>query len=1488
MLPPDRGGEARLRGAVAVEVTLAEGSTVPEGAELVVRPITGMATFSADGGSDYDYEELVRQAEEAVDKEVTEIVLYDISFYTLEGEYLPVADTATVSLRFKEAVLTGDMGEVAVLHYPEDADLPVALESVDVERDEDDALSGVTFQTEGFSVFGVAMLADTADSNTFTWTCNPQTITFHVVDEIGKAINGSYSNQTVSSNIQYSLPPDGTNENLLPTITGYQFHGAKYNDQDVGYIVFVNYYGETPYILLFENIYDYPSPIYDSNIDITLTYSGGGTETTDYSGDWAIVNMKSDDKSGVAMLADAIGTSGNRAGRTVAVEQKDGSYLVSDSTVTVWHFQKQTDGTYYIFTTVDDKLQYLTIGEKSDDPVTLSGQPQAITVESGTGTHAGMVRLVANDQTVYLFNGSASQGFGSNLRDDSDNAWHTLCQVTSAQGGTLRYNLNFPYVNGNPIPWMTTPALDSSTQNMGTATELFAKPKGSYDTTGPAGLEGLYRFYVNNLDQLSQEDFYKNFDWYGEYRFDGWEYVDESKVTHLFAPEAAITQTDTGEIKVTDVAGNEVTLPAAGATLTGKWTEVSNVVTLFVNYTGTILDVEGDVSGRNGNDFTRSVAVGHVFYGKQTVGDNDTFGTNANAAISAMFQPEFDADNPDTQIVIEYLRRCTKSSTTGIGYTTKVDLAYHGANSNVLEENTLKLIKETGRTIRLSTSNNDNPEIDNALCDTDHYEVRWYVLKEQMDTWHIDGVLVTKTFTGLSDQQVINLLDEASGKGFNISVALGEKGSSQPYITMLPQNQSNGKQYVYTGQEGKIHSYLWTLYTINGEKYTLTENSYVLNGYDVSNIVVEYYLDESGDTKIHYTYGDSTDDFPAEVPQVEGGRTIAVSFNNLYTQTGTGAFAITKREEGTDPSSVGGTLSGAVFTLTDANGKKVGIATSNINGTVYFNNLPAGTYTLEETKAPEGYTASNHTWTVVVENTNGRVVVTAYENDASGARLTSDSGTVCYDSNRGGVQKSYEIYNISNRNAVTVRKTFTGITTEELNAVIQQSVTDLAGTPKGYYIQLQGTVESGNVHDGETIDVTRTLDQAQRLQDGRTFVWTIHNLHVDNTTYTITEHNYLHNSYIDAVVSARLNGAAVAATEDAASGTCQISGVQFRADASDTVIITNHYTNTFDLKLMKVDSGEAHTPLAGAVFDIYGNYNDSTNVQKTVTYEENGVTKTAYYIGTTSHSGADGIATYSGLRLSKEGSTFVYVIKEFQSPNGYVKLDEPIIHTVTIDSDGYDGGVFSFTAENTRAEHYVHRTLDTQKVWSSSTPPTGATVTLELYRVVHEHRGVPLGAVADAELIASVSLDGTADGAQTIDDGAITAYESAPWVATWTNLPSAADTYDTDGAHYHYFVREAVTVPGYATSYTCYDLYDEVPNGAIQTLQVGNETFQGVLIADMDDAYTATVVNTSNFELPETGGMGTLPYAMGGALLIAGCLLYGYLLRRKKERRSAR
>lgn len=74
-------------------------------------------------------------------------------------------------------------------------------------------------------------------------------------------------------------------------------------------------------------------------------------------------------------------------------------------------------------------------------------------------------------------------------------------------------------------------------------------------------------------------------------------------------------------------------------------------------------------------------------------------------------------------------------------------------------------------------------------------------------------------------------------------------------------------------------------------------------------------------------------------------------------------------------------LTGAEFTLYDENNKVVKRNSSNTKGIVEFKGLSAGTYTLKETVAPEGYKATDKTITVKIDK-DGKVTVDGKKQDA--------------------------------------------------------------------------------------------------------------------------------------------------------------------------------------------------------------------------------------------------------------------------------------------------------------------------------------------------------------------------------------------------------------------------------------------------------------------------------------------------------------------------
>jgi len=85
-------------------------------------------------------------------------------------------------------------------------------------------------------------------------------------------------------------------------------------------------------------------------------------------------------------------------------------------------------------------------------------------------------------------------------------------------------------------------------------------------------------------------------------------------------------------------------------------------------------------------------------------------------------------------------------------------------------------------------------------------------------------------------------------------------------------------------------------------------------------------------------------------------------------------------------------LEGATFKLgNNENASIVYTKTSDSNGKVAFSNLKAGEYTLTETAAPTGYTASEESWTVEVRNNEDGTTATAVVKNAAGETLETQS-----------------------------------------------------------------------------------------------------------------------------------------------------------------------------------------------------------------------------------------------------------------------------------------------------------------------------------------------------------------------------------------------------------------------------------------------------------------------------------------------------------------
>lgn len=101
-----------------------------------------------------------------------------------------------------------------------------------------------------------------------------------------------------------------------------------------------------------------------------------------------------------------------------------------------------------------------------------------------------------------------------------------------------------------------------------------------------------------------------------------------------------------------------------------------------------------------------------------------------------------------------------------------------------------------------------------------------------------------------------------------------------------------------------------------------------------------------------------------------------------------------------------------------------------------------------------------------------------------------------------------------------------------------------------------------------------------------------------------------------------------------------------------------------------------------------------------------------------------------------------------------------------------------------------------------------------------------------------------------------------------------------------YYLEETKPPPGYNDSSKPVQFKLDTAKLTLMNPNLPNDRYVQEHLEDNNlYTYTLLVPNSSGYELPETGGEGTYKYTIGGAVVIAAGLLYGYIWARKRERR---
>ena len=358
-----------------------------------------------------------------------------------------------------------------------------------------------------------------------------------------------------------------------------------------------------------------------------------------------------------------------------------------------------------------------------------------------------------------------------------------------------------------------------------------------------------------------------------------------------------------------------------------------------------------------------------MLYGDLTVGDSELYANEPNKEITAMITTahDLDFDSKKPQIVLETLTDYAEQDKK-VYYNIK----NHGANFSMLQDSLLHWIRNDDNMVICLSTGDGNVQINNELATPENYQVRWYVLKDQRDGWHVDGILtatteemtITKTFRNLEENQVNEILNN----GYQIVV----KNGNGTILTTLTQSNA-----VRVSSDYK--RLIWYVSGLeDGKTYTVTEEHYQSSSQKYANVTVT--AQQSDFIVAHYpipvTVNGTGENRTASLSMKKSNTHEWVGFINSYSNTYTlklrkvdsvtekplqnAVFALYgKHEEATDPSRIVRYTKpdGSIIILyyiknaapTDADGY------TTIQGLHFSDTEKSYIYVLQETTVPDGY-----------------------------------------------------------------------------------------------------------------------------------------------------------------------------------------------------------------------------------------------------------------------------------------------------------------------------------------------------------------------------------------------------------------------------------------------------------------------------------------------------------------------------------------------------
>lgn len=252
--------------------------------------------------------------------------------------------------------------------------------------------------------------------------------------------------------------------------------------------------------------------------------------------------------------------------------------------------------------------------------------------------------------------------------------------------------------------------------------------------------------------------------------------------------------------------------------LEGLWEyDAKQSVTFFVRYDAITEDTEGNITGGSTSDYTNSVFCTHLFgLPEIAYGYNNETLTRYYSIASATKLNSVKADE-----LIRSLYGTGVLFQEGTAQEAMLSLKNLPDDADVLEK-----VREDAQRKRKTVyaddgTGNSIPIDDLSTLDTNHYKVRWYVFKNESDSWHVDGKLVKKVGT-------IHVSKTFGGNETLITKVKAAAGDDKFYIEAYNEQGTRKEKLYLTDQDVTYNpdtdTYTWTISNVNyNELWTITE-----------------------------------------------------------------------------------------------------------------------------------------------------------------------------------------------------------------------------------------------------------------------------------------------------------------------------------------------------------------------------------------------------------------------------------------------------------------------------------------------------------------------------------------------------------------------------------------------------------------------------------------------------------------------------------------